>query len=1527
MTSDAGYTCPIFDSNTACSAAGTMAPADLASYLSCLSATDLCALDGFKFRCDAQQLFYTYLRDPAKCQQVSKAQECRPAASIAACAAPLQELLEAYQCSPSGPQLTAGAVTVLFVVLAVAVVVVPRMAKAARPLLDPDYQPTGCLQSVDATLARWKNHCHRNWLLNTRRPWAFFFEQATPMFLSLFLLVMVNLKPSTQLDVKYPIGGIYSVEIDFGKAALSSLSKQFLEHMESFFALFFILAYAQFVSSLTASLVREKESRATELLQVMGSSLSEIHGAWFLGGLLTSLPLSILMGTTLSLGGVFRNEEPSAMSLFFWAFSGTILAFSHMAATCFDRAKTASWVAPLAWLLLHFLSYRAANDSTGVQTLYGLLPQVGFGLGVDRFSRESLYPAALASLCSESTLISVSASTCLMVIESGLMLVTGWYLAQVLPREHGAEPLPWHFCFHSDYWTSSGGAAESKGGEELDSSLLEQAALDFPAPVEPFDAHRSQCIEVRGLRKTWSTPTGQVAALDGLDIRFQKGEISVLLGPNGAGKTTTIGVLTGMVAPDQGSVDYFSRCSLGEMREARRSMGLCPQHDVLFEELTARESLAFYVAAKGVRPDGIAAEVDALLMEVGLTAKADCAVESLSGGQRRKLSLAIALCGGSETIILDEPTAGMDPVSRREIWELIRRHRAGRVVLLTTHFLDEADAIGDRISIVAQGKLCCQGSSIFLQNAYPQSYTIQAAMAAGLPYDAASFLALAQGFIPEARLSHTSSDSSQLQLKVPDVGGGALLVSLLQALETKAQEGTISELTLTAPGLEDVFFSVVGEQEPPAVPEKKGRIEAQGAGFWRQFWALLQKRFLYGTRDFQSALLGTCMPLMFLVSLSVFPPFDFVAMGIVTELTPQYQKLQVATNAFLGSLVVSIAMLFLPVSVVTYVVKEAEPLRDVHQLQLVCGVKPLAYWTSLFVHDAMVALPAVVVSGVVLSGFFARCGASLDSEQHTAMAALLAAYGFGQIPFTYAISRRFDDHSKAQTSLLTWGLLSGPLLSIVGFVLKFISSFPSGTSLAMMNQYVEWVYIIFPGFALADGLHQVAMRDFGTPIGYYGDGFNKHAEGVSPAPYCPVTGSRGPWGQTNDPSCWAAGLPAGTSSCCTPSVLAPLNAGRDLAYMVVLALIGVVVLSFRQSKKDDGGATSTQQPEEASDRSRMGYATLPHRDDDDVVAEEARVQGLAVPDGLVVKGLRKKYGNGKVALQGLSIGVGKGCFGYIGENGAGKSTTIKILTGAALPTSGEALVSGHNVVSDRANARRSLGFCPQHHALLENLTVREHLNFFSEVKGIPAGSCEQEVSRLISMMRLESFEDTLAQALSGGNKRKLQTAIALLGSPDVVILDEPSTGMDPVSRRFMWQTVSHLAKADCTVMLVSHLMEECEALCDRVGVLVDGRLCCVGSPQHLKTKFGQGECCLDLMAPSDDATVSRIQGHLQASFERVTLIASGGGQIRFGIHTKQPLSSVVSTVLETKLQHGIVAYSVGQANLERVFQKLVAAKR
>jgi ATP-binding cassette subfamily A (ABC1) protein 3 len=260
----------------------------------------------------------------------------------------------------------------------------------------------------------------------------------------------------------------------------------------------------------------------------------------------------------------------------------------------------------------------------------------------------------------------------------------------------------------------------------------------------------------------------------------------------------------------------------------------------------------------------------------------------------------------------------------------------------------------------------------------------------------------------------------------------------------------------------------------------------------------------------------------------------------------------------------------------------------------------------------------------------------------------------------------------------------------------------------------------------------------------------------------------------------------------------------------------------------------------------------PVEEDIDVINERERVAkqtaalvaGNPLPDTdvILVDRLRKVYSTGKVAVRDLSYGIPAGqCFGFLGINGAGKTTTLQMLGGDVLPTTGTAYVAGYDILTRQQEVRRLLGYCPQFEALLDLLTVREHLQLYARIKGIPHDDMEPEIQKSMKQFDLLSFENKKAGTLSGGNKRKLSVAIAMLGSPPLVLLDEPSSGMDPVAKRFMWAKIAEISAVQkCSVILTTHSMEEVEALCSRVCIMVGGRIRGLGSSQHLKSRYGQG---------------------------------------------------------------------------------------
>jgi ATP-binding cassette subfamily A (ABC1) protein 3 len=218
-------------------------------------------------------------------------------------------------------------------------------------------------------------------------------------------------------------------------------------------------------------------------------------------------------------------------------------------------------------------------------------------------------------------------------------------------------------------------------------------------------------------------------------------------------------------------------------------------------------------------------------------------------------------------------------------------------------------------------------------------------------------------------------------------------------------------------------------------------------------------------------------------------------------------------------------------------------------------------------------------------------------------------------------------------------------------------------------------------------------------------------------------------------------------------------------------------------------------------------------------------------------------GKHKVAVDRVSFTVEKGdVFGLLGVNGAGKTTTFKMLAGEVTSTSGDAYLNGMKISENLNQVRKSLGYCPQFDALLENLTVREQLELYYDMKGLPMNIRDRLIDDKIQELNLLKYERILSGTLSGGNKRKLSVACAMIGDPSILFLDEPSTGMDPQARRFMWKVISSVAteKKQSTIILTTHSMEEAEALSTRLGIMVQGNFRCMGTPQHIKNKFGEG---------------------------------------------------------------------------------------
>ena len=290
---------------------------------------------------------------------------------------------------------------------------------------------------------------------------------------------------------------------------------------------------------------------------------------------------------------------------------------------------------------------------------------------------------------------------------------------------------------------------------------------------------------------------GAVTAVDRLDLKVLRGECFGLLGPNGAGKTTTIEILEGLLHADEGDVIVLGHQWKTDADLLRRRLGIQLQETQLADKLTVEETLRLF---RSFYPGGPA--IDELLELVELRSKRDAWVSKLSGGQKQRLSVACALAGQPELLFLDEPTTGLDPQSRRQLWEVLERFRAaGGTILITTHYMDEAHTLCDRVGIMDQGKLIALGTPRELVASLGAEHVVEFALANGHTVDEAVLAALPGVRDVRRDAAHLHLSTSELHLTVP---------ALLDLLNR--QQATLSQLGTHSATLEDVFVTLTGRQ-------------------------------------------------------------------------------------------------------------------------------------------------------------------------------------------------------------------------------------------------------------------------------------------------------------------------------------------------------------------------------------------------------------------------------------------------------------------------------------------------------------------------------------------------------------------------------------------------------------------------------------------------------------------------------------------------------------------------------------------
>ncbi|KAI8016969.1 ABC transporter A family member 2 [Camellia lanceoleosa] len=625
----------------------------------------------------------------------------------------------------------------------------------------------------------------------------------------------------------------------------------------------FFLAIAMFGFVFQISnLIIEKELKLRQAMTMMGLYDTAYWFSWLTWeGIITLLSalLTVLFGMMFQFD-FFLNNNFAVVFLLFFLFQFNMIGFSFML-SAFISKSSSSTTAGFSIFIIGFLTQiitqfgfpYSSNFSSLYRIIWSLFPPNLLAQGLKLLSDATATPQDPGISWSRKGKCAPNDNECVVTISEIyiwlistflLWFVLAIYFDNIIPNSSGVRKSVLYFL-NPGYWTGKGGNKVAEGGicsctssvppmEDItpdDEDVLEEEnTLKKEAKEGAVDPNIA--VQIRGLIKVYPgatkigcckcKKTSHYHALKGLWVNFAKDQLFCLLGPNGAGKTTAINCLTGITPVTAGDALIYGhsvRSSVG-MSNIRKIIGVCPQFDILWDALSGREHLHLFARIKGLPPASIESVAQKSLAEVKLTEAAKTRAGSYSGGMKRRLSVAIALIGDPKLVILDEPTTGMDPITRRHVWDIIENAKKGRAVVLTTHSMEEADILSDRIGIMAKGRLRCIGTSIRLKSRFGTGFISNisfAGAANGTPVRGedvpiVNHEPVKQFFKKHLNVVPKEENKSFLTYVIPH-DKEELLTNFFAELQDREREFGIADIQLGLTTLEEVFLNIAQQAE------------------------------------------------------------------------------------------------------------------------------------------------------------------------------------------------------------------------------------------------------------------------------------------------------------------------------------------------------------------------------------------------------------------------------------------------------------------------------------------------------------------------------------------------------------------------------------------------------------------------------------------------------------------------------------------------------------------------------------------
>ncbi|XP_069938645.1 uncharacterized protein [Cherax quadricarinatus] len=1474
-------------------------------------------------------------------------------------------------------------------------------------------------------------------------------------------------------------------------------------------SLFSLMAFTIFVVFLIFQLVQEKESRNRQLQEVMGLRLWLDRLVWLFYSLLLLLLITLLVTLIDKFGGLQPNVNFGVLFAFLFCYGLSIISFCYMVSCLVPSTVLAVFIGVMSLLVFNVpyisISIIEAKTPFTIIILSCLLPSSAFGFGFRVICQFELLQKSVTynNLWLEPVRgsdLTLGLAITMLLVDSAIFLILAVSISSLKkdPPQHlstsgrsDLNPLP---TFSEQ--------TSLKQSNEFTFNIFQEDAVHV-LDIDPgVKQSLKKGLSIIGLRRIFESRGRSKVAVDNLNLELYEGQVLVLLGHNGAGKTTVISMLTRELKPTAGTIKVYGHDIHHAWDKARRVMGLCPQQSVLFPYLTVQEVLRYYAILKDFATEAPRTDVNTVLLKMKLFSHRDYLVNQLSEGIQRRVCMAIAFIGNSKLVILDEPTAGIDPAARNAIWEIISDNRAGRTILLTTHHLDEAETLADRVAIMNQGRLLCVGSPLSLKSEYGLGYTLtlsnrshyeeipikkmihQSLLSANLedkllpPTDVIFSVGryddmweLIKSHVPNARVLETINGEVTYTLPLCDTqGNDNRLPEMFDELEKRMDELGFASLEIHPTSLEDVVIALNATSsnvphvlqtrsksrmkpmpEDEILPGKENIKNAfnfkpeetqQGVRLGMQrFSALILKRLLHHGRDWRFYVQTLVLPLLFIVLAMIgskcrptyknLPPLTldpamyapptstfirtldpalkpvaeaFLQLSIgkrvstknwftcpsYVDTNPRFSPCNISSMAasslckcddgrciadvsnqprlydwllrtrwqyiqnsgsryggislgvqdprlssnwsgamvwyddfgyhalpayvnmlnnarlqrLLGKnysittinkpivfsnhgfasmsiqqhaadlgigLLILVSLTVMCSATVGYATTER--IRGERRVLYVAGITRRTYWTANMVWDVMVLLITVLLIAILLVIFNEQM--FIWRENLAAFIILCLLYGLSILPLFYLMEGWFKTEAAAVFFFFcaTFGIgLVASLLVVICQVMVWIKI------LEDIAGVLKYICLIFPPFSFVIGIKDMAVSFTKASIMSHFD------MDIYMSPFS-----------------WDTKMQGGL--------------GLHYLSLALWMIVGTVVLLCWHE-------CSRAVPQSAAPTKNLAGA----EEDKDVAAERIKIQcgGTSLYDTVLrLVGLGRDFTSPPTtAVSNLFLALRRGeCFSLLGLNGAGKTTTFRCLTGDLRPTRGQILVNGLILEEALALPYPIMGYCPQSHALDPNLTAREALFIMALIRGFRSSDITPVLDRAIKELGLSEEEKTYIHQLSGGTKRKVSTAMTLLGNPLLVLLDEPTTGMDPASRRLVWRAIRSVTSEGRTVLLTSHSMDEIDQLSHRMAIMVNGQFVCIGSPHYLKYKLGERytirlktkdiedmECVLDFLRSQLADVILKEQHHL-------TVVAE--------VSRCLPLRLIFDSLNAAKSM-GVTEYDVSQTTLNEVFRVLTS---